>query len=98
MNAMLGEMEKNKTDFCVMEVSSIALVMDRVYGLSFDTAVYTNLTSEHLDFHTDMVNYFKAKKYCLMILKKTNLLFRIRMMNTEEILLKTAKQESFIIQ
>lgn len=62
MNAMLGEMEKNKTDFCVMEVSSIALVMDRVYGLKYDTAVFTNLTSEHLDFHGNMENYFEAKK------------------------------------
>jgi UDP-N-acetylmuramoyl-L-alanyl-D-glutamate--2,6-diaminopimelate ligase len=62
MNMMLDEMVSSGMEFCVMEVSSIALVMDRVYGLSFDTAVYTNLTSEHLDFHTDMVNYFKAKK------------------------------------
>ncbi len=62
MNEMLGEMEKNKTDFCVMEVSSIALVMDRVYGLNYDTAVFTNLTSEHLDFHKTMENYFESKK------------------------------------
>lgn len=62
MNTMLGEMEKKKTDFCVMEVSSIALVMDRVYGLNYDTAVFTNLTSEHLDFHSNMENYFEAKK------------------------------------
>jgi UDP-N-acetylmuramoyl-L-alanyl-D-glutamate--2,6-diaminopimelate ligase len=62
LNMMLGEMSKENTDFCVMEVSSIALVMDRVYGLKYDTAVFTNLTSEHLDFHKDMENYFKAKK------------------------------------
>ena len=59
---MLSEMIRSKMDFCVMEVSSIALVMDRVYGLKFDTAVFTNLTSEHLDFHKDMDNYFYAKK------------------------------------
>lgn len=62
MNQMLGEMTKSNIKFCVMEVSSIALVMDRVHGLDFDTAVYTNLTSEHLDFHKDMENYFSAKK------------------------------------
>jgi len=62
VNMMLSEMVNSGTQFCIMEVSSIALVMDRVYGLKFDTAVYTNLTSEHLDFHKDMENYFEAKK------------------------------------
>lgn len=62
MNMMIGEMTGKKTDFCIMEVSSIALVMDRVYGLNFDTAVFTNLTSEHLDFHKNMENYFESKK------------------------------------
>ena len=62
VNMMLNEMVNSGTQFCIMEVSSIALVMERVYGLKFDTAVYTNLTSEHLDFHKDMDNYFAAKK------------------------------------
>lgn len=62
MNMLLDEMIRSGMDFCVMEVSSVALVMERVYGLKFDTAVYTNLTSEHLDFHIDMKNYFEAKK------------------------------------
>lgn len=62
MNIMLDEMVRSGMDFCVMEVSSIALVMDRVYGLKFDTGVFTNLTSEHLDFHANMENYFEAKK------------------------------------
>lgn len=62
LNMMLGEMARSKMDFCVMEVSSIALSMDRVYGLNYDTAIFTNLTSEHLDFHKDMKNYFEAKK------------------------------------
>lgn len=62
MNMMIGEMTDKKTDFCIMEVSSIALVMDRVYGLKFDSAVFTNLTSEHLDFHKNMENYFESKK------------------------------------
>ncbi len=62
VNMMLSEMVNSGTQFCIMEVSSIALVMERVYGLKYDTAVYTNLTSEHLDFHKDMENYFAAKK------------------------------------
>jgi len=71
MNMMLGEMVNSKMDFCVMEVSSIALVMDRVYGLNFDSAIFTNLTSEHLDFHNDMNNYFEAKKILFDRLKCT---------------------------
>ncbi|MEO8664868.1 MAG: UDP-N-acetylmuramoyl-L-alanyl-D-glutamate--2,6-diaminopimelate ligase [Ignavibacteria bacterium] len=62
LNMMLGEMVKSKMDFCVMEVSSIALAMDRVHGLNYDTAVFTNLTSEHLDFHSNMEDYFMAKR------------------------------------
>jgi UDP-N-acetylmuramoyl-L-alanyl-D-glutamate--2,6-diaminopimelate ligase len=46
----------------VMEVSSHSLVLDRVHGLKFDTAVWTNLTQDHLDFHKDMESYYVAKK------------------------------------
>ena len=45
-----------------MEVSSHALALDRVYGIAFHTAVFTNLTRDHLDFHGDMQNYFAAKR------------------------------------
>lgn len=60
--SMLGEMVRQGYQYCVMEVSSIALVMNRVYSLNFDSAIFTNLTSEHLDFHHNMENYFEAKK------------------------------------
>ncbi len=45
-----------------MEVSSHALIQERVAGLEFDVAVWTNLTRDHLDFHGDMESYFEAKK------------------------------------
>lgn len=44
-----------------MEVSSHALAQGRINGVLFDTAVFTNLTGDHLDFHKDMENYFNAK-------------------------------------
>jgi len=44
-----------------MEVSSHALALGRVYGITFHTAVFTNLTRDHLDFHETMDNYFAAK-------------------------------------
>ena len=46
----------------VMEVSSHALVLERVAGLAFQVAVWTNLTRDHLDFHGDMESYFVAKR------------------------------------
>ncbi|MGH9602579.1 MAG: UDP-N-acetylmuramoyl-L-alanyl-D-glutamate--2,6-diaminopimelate ligase [Terriglobales bacterium] len=46
----------------VMEVSSHALAQQRVWGLHFDVAVFTNLTRDHLDYHEDMGDYFAAKR------------------------------------
>jgi UDP-N-acetylmuramoyl-L-alanyl-D-glutamate--2,6-diaminopimelate ligase len=46
----------------VMEVSSHALEQGRVHGLGFDTAIFTNLTRDHLDFHGTMARYFAAKR------------------------------------
>jgi len=45
----------------VMEVSSHALVQERVFGIPFDVAVFTNLTRDHLDYHKTMEEYFAAK-------------------------------------
>ena len=46
----------------VMEVSSHALAQERVYGVPFDVAVFTNLTRDHLDYHKSMDEYFAAKR------------------------------------
>ena len=72
LNILLGKMEKREMNFCVMEVSSVALEMDRTYGLNFDSAVFTNLTSEHLDYHKNMENYFQAKKILFDGLKESS--------------------------
>ena len=47
---------------CAMEVSSHALALERTAGVRFAVAVFTNLTQDHLDFHTDMEEYFLAKR------------------------------------
>ncbi|MFT9055447.1 MAG: Mur ligase family protein, partial [Ethanoligenens sp.] len=49
-------------EFAVMEVSSHALAQERVAGCHFETAVFTNLTQDHLDFHKTMENYLQAKE------------------------------------
>jgi UDP-N-acetylmuramoyl-L-alanyl-D-glutamate--2,6-diaminopimelate ligase len=47
---------------CTMEVSSHALALERVRGVRFSVAAFTNLTQDHLDFHRDMEDYFLAKR------------------------------------
>lgn len=64
LNGILAEMAEAGCSYVVMEVSSHALALDRVYGLEFDYALFSNLSREHLDFHKDMDEYFKAK--CLL--------------------------------
>ena len=46
----------------VMEVSSHALSLDRVYGIKFDVSVFTNLSQDHMDYHKNMENYFCEKE------------------------------------
>ncbi|WP_404462160.1 UDP-N-acetylmuramoyl-L-alanyl-D-glutamate--2,6-diaminopimelate ligase [Sutcliffiella horikoshii] len=55
------QMVEKKVDTVVMEVSSHALHMGRVYGCDFDVAVFTNLTQDHLDYHKTMEEYRYAK-------------------------------------
>jgi UDP-N-acetylmuramoyl-L-alanyl-D-glutamate--2,6-diaminopimelate ligase len=56
------ETEKAGGSHVTMEVSSHALALGRVYGIAFHTAVFTNLTRDHLDFHHTMEEYFEAKR------------------------------------
>ncbi len=62
LHAILSEMVRAGCSSVVMEVSSHALDQRRVEGLRFSTAVFTNLTREHLDYHDGMESYFEAKK------------------------------------
>lgn len=48
-------------EYCVMEVSSHSLELDRVYGVQFEEGIFTNLTRDHLDFHKTFENYYNAK-------------------------------------
>ncbi|MBU8878467.1 UDP-N-acetylmuramoyl-L-alanyl-D-glutamate--2,6-diaminopimelate ligase [Bacillus sp. FJAT-29790] len=57
----LRKMRDCKTDYCVMEVTSQGLDMGRVLGCNFRTAVFTNLTQDHLDYHGTIEEYRKTK-------------------------------------
>jgi UDP-N-acetylmuramoyl-L-alanyl-D-glutamate--2,6-diaminopimelate ligase len=59
---LLAEMVAEGVPAAAIEVSSHALALDRVEGCRFDVAVFTNLTRDHLDFHTGMEDYYAAKK------------------------------------
>jgi UDP-N-acetylmuramoyl-L-alanyl-D-glutamate--2,6-diaminopimelate ligase len=59
---LLREMVARGCGACAMEVSSHALSLRRVDGMSFAAAVFTNLTRDHLDFHENMEAYFRAKR------------------------------------
>src|SRR5439155_16645076 len=59
---LLREMVDRGCGACAMEVSSHALSLGRVDGMTFAAGVFTNLTRDHLDFHDDMEAYFQAKR------------------------------------
>jgi len=62
VQALLREMVDRRCGACAMEVSSHALSLRRVDGIAFAAATFTNLTRDHLDFHADMDDYFRAKR------------------------------------
>ena len=62
LQALLAEMRAAGVSSVAMEVSSHALAQERVRGVDFDVAVFTNLSRDHLDYHRDMDDYFSAKR------------------------------------
>lgn len=61
LQKLFRDMAKNGCKYVIMEVSSHSLVLDRVAGIRFEVAVFTNLTQDHLDFHKTMEEYAGAK-------------------------------------
>ena len=61
LQELFYEMVNKGVEYCVMEVSSHSLELDRVYGVKFEIGIFTNLTRDHLDFHKTFENYYKAK-------------------------------------
>ncbi len=61
LHSFFNDARKASVDYAIMEVSSHALQQERVAGLDYDTAIFTNLTQDHLDYHNTMEDYFEAK-------------------------------------
>ena len=62
LNAMLSQMVDSGCEYCFMECSSHAIVQNRIHGIEFNGALFTNLTHDHLDYHKTFVEYIRAKK------------------------------------
>lgn len=62
LNQLLSRMVQAGCKFCFMEVSSHSVVQQRIAGLDFSGAIFSNITHDHLDFHKTMANYIAAKK------------------------------------
>lgn len=62
LNQLLGEMVQEGCSYAFMEVSSHAVVQNRIGGLQFAGGIFTNLTRDHLDYHKTFDAYLKAKK------------------------------------
>jgi len=61
LQSMLADMLSVGVDYTVMEVSSHALDQNRTEGIDFYSAIFTNLTQDHLDYHNTLEDYFSAK-------------------------------------
>ena len=61
LQALFAQMVEAGCGYAIMEVSSHALALERVGGVHYDIAAFTNLTEDHLDFHKTMENYCEAK-------------------------------------
>jgi UDP-N-acetylmuramoyl-L-alanyl-D-glutamate--2,6-diaminopimelate ligase len=65
LQKIIAQLVDQKAETIALEVSSHSLVLGRVAALQFETAIFTNLTQDHLDFHGDLTRYGKAKELLL---------------------------------
>ena len=78
LQKLFGEMKSENVEYVIMEVSSHALELSRVYGVNYEVGAFTNLTQDHLDFHITMDNYADAKA---KLFKQSNL----AVINTDDV-------------
>ena len=71
LEKILGEMKEERVKWVIMEVSSHALHLRRVEGVNFQSAIFTNVTREHLDFHGTFKDYLTSKLRLIDLLTKS---------------------------
>ena len=62
INSLMAKMVEKGCKYCFMEVSSIGVEQERIAGLDFDVALFSNLTHDHLDYHKTFAEYLRCKK------------------------------------
>ncbi|MBR1799024.1 MAG: UDP-N-acetylmuramoyl-L-alanyl-D-glutamate--2,6-diaminopimelate ligase [Bacteroidales bacterium] len=72
LNRLMAEMVAQGCEYCFMEVSSHAVVQQRIAGLTFAGGIFSNITHDHLDFHKTMAAYIAAKQGFFTLLPKTS--------------------------
>jgi UDP-N-acetylmuramoyl-L-alanyl-D-glutamate--2,6-diaminopimelate ligase len=72
IQSMLEQMWKEGVEYAIIEVSSHALDQQRIAKIDFHSAIFTNLTQDHLDYHLTLENYFKAKSKLFKNLKSSS--------------------------
>jgi len=73
MQSMLRKMRQEGCDYAIAEISSHALDQERSGGIKFRSAIFTNLTQDHLDYHSSIRNYFLAKSKLFRALPSSSL-------------------------
>ncbi len=84
LQEVLAEMRDDNVEVAVMEVSSHGLFLNRADDIEFDAAVFTNLTRDHLDFHSDFEDYFNAKMILFQLLEKSSKKKRVAVINIDD--------------
>jgi len=71
INSLLAQMVNENCTQCVMEVSSHALRLNRIDYLNFGTGIFTNITSDHMDYHKTFDHYLESKKILFDLIPST---------------------------
>ena len=80
INSLMAQMVEKGCKYCFMEVSSIGVEQDRIAGLDFDVALFSNLTHDHLDYHKTFAEYLRCKKLFFDNLPRT----AVALINTDD--------------
>ncbi len=89
LQCILADMVKHGVECAVMEVSSHSLDQNRVEGILFDIAIFTNVTQDHLDYHKTLKNYFYAKAKLFGKIKERG----VAILNDDDAMIKTLKKD-----
>ncbi len=95
LNELLSQMVEQGCEFAFMEVSSHAVVQNRIAGISFTGGVFSNITHDHLDYHKTFSEYIKAKKTFFDLLPNTAFALSNRDDKNGAVMLQNTKAETF---